>query len=549
MTVVSDRDDDTVPDAIDQCQDVQGPPRVLYSGCPYLQRRMTVDYADGVLIGTITVVQVAGVPAGACSRRSALEVVRLEGISWMDTLASGWTEADGSFAYPVGQLEHGTRYYAVADRFFDPGVGFCMTADLEQEFLDRDGDSFADAEDECPDVDGPPVGAPGFSEAFRGCRLVDLKVSASFADGFVIGQLRLTDPLNAPPGACAAAAQVRVNQLTGELDGAELDGTELGRGETSAHDGTYSIQVGDLPIGTRLRVTTYFPQVVVADVAACGPSRSAVVEITDGDGDEVPDYLDECPGTWGGQASTQRFGCPTLERRVTATYAAGVVSGDVRLVEAASAPEGVCVPADVEVYLIRPGLPATKLASRITDAEGGFDIELAEPLAARSTFQVVAAGFPDGAVADCALAASAEVEVLQPDQDLDGVADRDDLCRSVPAPSGYQGCPTVQRSVTSKYDTATAVSGRVRLANAEVAPGTCLRATVQVLRTGADGVTTPIGSTTSEPDGSYRVVLEQALVGRDVYFAIIASTVDRELAFCAGGQSGARAAPVVPAAS
>ena len=156
---------------------------------------------------------------------------------------------------------------------------------------------------------------------------------------------------------------------------------------------------------------------------------------------------------------------------------------------------------------------------------------------------MVAASFSDRDLADCALATSAEVEVAWADQDGDGVPDRDDLCDLVPASQGYLGCPKVDLSVTSRYEASGAVTGRVRLINPQVAPGACLQATVEVLRVGTDGVPRTIGSRVTEPDGSYHILPAQPLVGGDVYFALISSRLDRELAFCAGGQSGARVAP------
>ncbi len=217
----------------------------------------------------------------------------------------------------MGRLAHQTGYYVWADPYLDPAAGICPTAEDTQVFLDRDGDSFGDSADKCPDFAGPAVGAPGFSAAFRGCRLVDTEVSAAYADRAVSGRLRVADPEHAPAGACAAPAQVRVTRLAG----GELESGELGRGETTAPSGTYSIPVGHLPIGTRLRVTAYFPQVVVDQISACGQSRSEVVEITDGDGDAVADYLDECPGVPAGQGSTP-------STRVSDAGATG--DGDVR---------------------------------------------------------------------------------------------------------------------------------------------------------------------------------------------------------------------------
>ena len=540
VTVLSDRDDDGVPDTTDACPGVAGPTRLLESGCPVVQRRLVTSYADGVLSGSVALVDAAASPPEACSARSFVQVSSFEGDEFKDNLWSGWTDPDGTFAAPVGRLAHGTGFYAVADPYLDPDAGICQTADATQVFQDRDGDSFDDSADKCPDVAGPAVGTPGFSEAFRGCRLVETEVSVAYADLAVSGRVRPADPENAPAGACSAPAEVRVTRLAS----GELESGELGRGETTAPSGTYSIPVGHLPIGTRLRVTASFPHVVVDQISACGQSRSEIVEITDGDGDAVADYLDECPGVPAGQGSTLRPGCPTVARQVTATYADGAVSGDAVPVGSANAPAGACAPAAVDVYRVNPdGRPATLLASDATDATGGFHVVLDEPLEGGTRFQVVSASFSDRDVADCALASSAEVGVARADQDGDGVPDGDDLCDGVPAPQGYLGCPKVARSVTSRYDASGAVTGRVRLVNPEVAPGACLQATVEVLRVDPAGVPRIIGSRTTEPDGSFSVLPAQPLVGGDVYFALVSSTSDRELAFCAGGQSGARVVP------
>ncbi len=542
VTVASDRDDDGVPDTSDRCQDVKGPSRLVASGCPDLPRRLDTRYVDGVLSGSVALVDPEAAPPGACSEPSMVSAVRFEGQPTRDDLWSGPTDAAGTFAAPVGPLAHQTTYTVHVDDYLDPDAGLCLGAEDSQVFLDRDGDTFGDGADACPDYDGPAVGAPGYSAAFRGCRLVDLGVTAAYADRHVSGRLTVTGPADAPAGACRAAAQVRVTRLDGDVEG-----VELGRGETSPQDGTYAVHVGDLPTGSKLRVTTFFPQLVVAGISACGPSRSEVVEIADGDGDSVPDHADECPGVPAGPVSELRAGCPTLARLVTVKpYAGGAVSGEVRLV-ATNAPEGACLPAKVDVYRVVPGVPATWLASDTTDAEGRFDIALDAPLDAGTAIQVVAPAFQDGDVADCRLAESAGVEVPQPDLDGDGVADRDDLCDGVAAPNGYQGCPKVEQGLTAKYDVSGVMTGRLRVVNPDLSPGACLSATVQLLRTGADGVPAVVASQATEADGSYRIVLAQPLAAGDVYFAVVPSRVDRELAFCAGGQSAARVAPVIPA--
>ena len=310
VTVASDRDDDGVPDTSDRCQDVKGPSRLVASGCPDLPRRLDTRYVDGVLSGSVALVDPEARPPGACSEPSMVSAVRFEGQPTQDDLWSGRTDAAGTFAAPVGPLAHQTTYTVHADDYLDPDAGLCLGAEDSQVFLDRDGDTFGDGADACPDYDGPAVGAPGYSAAFRGCRLVDLGVTAAYADRHVSGRLTVTGPADAPAGACRAAAQVRVTRLDGDVEG-----VELGRGETSPQDGTYAVHVGDLPDGSKPARDDYFPQLVVAGISACGPSRSEVVEIADGDGDSVPDHADECPGVPAGPGSGLRAGCPTLARR------------------------------------------------------------------------------------------------------------------------------------------------------------------------------------------------------------------------------------------
>ena len=106
-----------------------------------------------MLSGSVELVDPEARP-GACSARSFVQVLlRRERVQ--DNLWSGWTDADGTFAAPVGRLAHETGYYAFADPYLDPGAD-CQTADDIQVFRDRDSDSFGDDVDACPDDRGRP---------------------------------------------------------------------------------------------------------------------------------------------------------------------------------------------------------------------------------------------------------------------------------------------------------------------------------------------------------------------------------------------------------
>ena len=542
VTVVSDRDDDGVPDTSDQCPDAEGPARVLYSGCRLLDRVLTTSYADGVLSGTVALVDPQGAPDGACSQPSLVEVVSLEGGNWADDLGSRWTEGDGTFAVPVGRLVDGTAYFLWAEGHLDPSAGFCRTADAQRVFLDADRDTFGDDEDRCPDVAGPAVGAPRFSEAFRGCRLVDVSVTGSYADRVVSGRLSVAGPADAPAGACRAAAQVRVTEVDGESSEGP-DGREVGRGQTSAEDGTYSVDVGALPGGTRLRVTTYFPQLVVDGISACGSSRSDVVAVPDADGDLVADDEDECPEVQG-PLLAERPGCPTLPRAVTAGYADGLVTGQVTVTNSGAAPASACLATAVELYRLGAGSgPDLLVGTAQSDAAGRFTLAIDAP----TSYYVLAPARFDAGVALCASARSDTLQAALPDFDGDGVPDRDDACVTVRGSTGgaRPGCPTLSRSVTASY-AGSAVSGKVVVTNPGDAPaGACATATVEVYRLGAGGAETLVGSRATAADGTY-VVSGVTLPPGAQYLARALGSFDTARASCAAASSVTQTVPAAP---
>ena len=420
----------------------------------------------------------------------------------------------------------------LAEGYLDPSAGWCQAAVDTQVFSDRDGDSFGDSADKCPDVDGPAVGAPGFSEAYRGCRLVEVGVTAGYADRAVSGQLSVTGPADAPAGACRAVAQVRVDRLVG------ASGTvDLGRGETTTPGGTYAIQVGDLPGGTRLQVTTYFPQIVVDQISACGPGRSVVVEIPDSDDDTVGDHADECPGLPGSGAG-QHPGCPTLERSVTASYAAGAVSGQVVVTNAGAAPAGACTPAVVEVYRLGTGAGQTWVGSQTAAADGAYRLVLDEAFAPGTSYFTRAVGSYDDGVAVCA-GADSPVDtvpgqtipgppagppggpaagppggpVAAPDRDGDGLLDALDGCPTVAGPPSASpaGCPTYARKIKASYRKRV-VKGRVT--STQTVPGTTIRPcgpapklTVWLTRPGHKGKTKVGAGATAGPRNAFRIKL------------------------------------------
>ena len=548
VTVESDRDDDGVPDAADGCVDVHGPSRDgdRTAGCPVIDRRITASYADGRLTGRVELVDPAASPPGACSRGSSIEVYSLVGSSWDALLGEGSSATDGSFAIPVGRLVDGTVYYAFEGGYLDPAAGLCRTAEVQATFLDRDGDSFGDVEDRCLEVEGPPVGAPDFSEAFRGCQLVDSSVSAAYADGAVTGRLSVSSPPDAPAGACQAAAQVRVVELVGDLDG-----PELGRGETSVATGTYSVDVGDLPGGTRMRVLTNFPELVVHGISACAAGHSEVVEVPDADGDTVADDADECPSSAGPERA-ERPGCPTLTRSVTAQFTGQAVSGQLAVTGSGNAPAGACLATAVELYRRGAGGSEVLVGSAQADATGRFSLVPSGQFATADSHIVLAPPAFDRGVAMCAEARSEPVAVDLPDGDGDvdgdGVVDRDDECVGVPGGvAGSQpGCPTLSRTVTASY-AAGAVTGQVTVTNPGDAPaGACTPGTVEIYRLGAGGAQALAGSATTAPDGGYHVVLADALLPGTSYVARAPGFVDLGRATCAAAESPTGGLPVPP---
>ena len=138
-------------------------------------------------------------------------------------------------------------------------------------------------------------------------------------------------------------------------------------------------------------------------------------------------------------------GCPLIERKVTADYADGEVSG---LVEITSDVRGLpCMPATtIEVLEVLDGGGTRLLATStaIRDERFTIDVDIAEG----TRFRVRAAEYFDTGLAVCLQADS--VDKVSGDSDGDKVFSSADLCPGSggPAPSG---CPLVEQRVTATY--------------------------------------------------------------------------------------------------
>ena len=192
---------------------------------------------------------------------------------------------------------------------------------------DRDEDGVGNSVDACPDV------APtGDQNAVRGCPAVVRQVTASYAAGVVSGTVTTVRPPGVPAEVCADPVTVEVRHAeTGALLGSK-----------PTDNGSYSVALGTqdkdgLTLKAQVSETNDQAQ------ALCLMVDSEVVTVVrDADGDGWRDSTDDCPDVPPRPGGDDSYGCPILDRAITASYASGAVSGVVTFTGAFVPSRGVC---------------------------------------------------------------------------------------------------------------------------------------------------------------------------------------------------------------
>ncbi len=433
IDVVKDGDGDGVRDRDDAC--VARPSDGTYgNGCPGVARVFSVPtYAKGVLSGTLTVADKSKVPPGSCL---AANSIRLLTGTWPNLrLITGEVPAGSeSFSIPV-VMRAGDIYTLTAQEYVDPGAGWCGAAATglrTMDVADGDGDGVVDTDDECLTLKGDGTSADG-------CPTVEREFSVDYANGVVFGNLAIK---SSEAGGCTAENRIAV---TPDRTGMPV------YGQADATTGRFVIPVsmadGD---GYVLTADRYL------DAAAgwCDAGRTeAIVEI-DLDNDGVNDDEDACDDVAGDGTSDD--GCPLVERElIDVSYARGVVSGRLTLEDSES---GGCGFADqVAVTPAETGVPVYGVAAKTTGA-----FEIAVEMADEDVYVVSAETYLDRAAGWCSRATTeATVEI---DLDNDDVVDDLDQC---PALEGvpdldpaFSGCPTLERTVTARYEGGTITGQR-----------------------------------------------------------------------------------------
>ena len=235
----------------------------------------------------------------------------------------------------------------------------------------------------------------------------------------------------------------------------------------------------------------------------CGPASSGLrSEADDTDGDGVRDALDACDdvdGVPGGLA----MGCPDLLRRVTASYAAGVVSGTVRFT-GVQVPSTACAgePRRVELWVRPPGTgsePVLLKHGTYEPVDGTYSIGGDLPVGA--TYRVHVRGGLDPEAGYCVGVDSGNRTVGEADTDGDEVADDVDECDAVSGPTDdpdFPGCPTLERDVSGSYE-----DGLVSGAVTSGSPGCLGTVELQAVETAPDGTQSPAVSLSTGMDGTY----------------------------------------------
>ena len=191
----------------------------------------------------------------------------------------------------------------------------------------------------------------------------------------------------------------------------------------------------------------------------------------------MPDDIDRCTDS-NGPPGGDHPGCPLIERKVTADYADGEVSG---VVEVVSDVRGLpCMPSTtIEVLEVLDGGGTRSLATStaVRDERFTIDVDIAEG----TKFRVRAAEYFDTGIAVCLQATS--VDKVAGDSDGDGVLRSVDGCPTVWGPKPV-GCPLVPQHVTATYKDG-AITGDVTVVRPAGVPATlCAVWVVEVWQVG-----------------------------------------------------------------
>ncbi len=141
----------------------------------------------------------------------------------------------------------------------------------------------------------------------------------------------------------------------------------------------------------------------------------------DRDEDGVGNSVDACPDVAPTDAQNAVRGCPTVVRRVTASYAAGVVSGSVTTVRPPGVPADAC--AGSVTVEVRHAETEAVMASTATD-NGSYSVALGAQDEDGVTLKARVNETNYQAKAMCLGDSSEVVEVVR-DGDVDGLRDND----------------------------------------------------------------------------------------------------------------------------
>ncbi len=245
--------------------------------------------------------------------------------------------------------------------------------------------------------------------------------------------------------------------------------------------------------------------------------------LADGDHDGVPDdpEADLCPEVQGPSGGDYP-GCPLLTRTISASYAAGAITGEVGVVDPTADLAGACLPTQVRAFTMLHGA-AVQVGTADTATDGSYVLTVPGGLAAGSTYVVTTERYLDGDVAVCKAAESARRQVptpVAPPDVVQPLAPHPAPAASVaPALSGVKLTKQVIHAVGSR---ATPRATQVKLAlnvaagvvitvkGISAATGKTVKATVsKSLAAGASSIrfTARLG-TKKLPPGTYRVAVK-----------------------------------------
>ena len=528
-----DRDGDGVPDASDDCPGRSGPRVSGNPGCPIFLQVATATYdpKSDVVSGMVSI----DVPGGT-DGVSCLDSVKvsLHDESTGALIGSAQTSSGTNRTYSISAsaISDGKGAFVIAEAFFDDdpergeGIAVCMTSRLAYVAVkgraDYDGDLVLNADDECPDVPGPP------SAEMNGCPFVERSVTAELEDGAVSGLVTVHRPVGTPPGACGLPTRVRVWWTGGPT-------RVLLAEATTADDGTYSAWVGSFyDDRSKLEATVPGQRHLLEALCLEGFSDHDIDGVRDS-GDSCFDVPQEGPAT--------RPGCPDLLREVTATYASGAVSGKVTFTDARVARTACAGAEHTRVQVWRQlsdedwDVELTK-AGLYSAVDGRFEIALGEelPVGTKYWIRVRDALDPDAGWCGEVYSGPFTVAASDGDSDGDGVPDALDECKTVEGDgTSADGCPTVEREFTDVTYVGGVVSGVLRVTDSTVG-GCAAENRVKVLHEPR----TPRYGLAAATTGAFEVAV--ALADGESY----ALEAERTLDVGAGWCEGARLEATVP---